>query len=86
MNSLWLEDNKISLRDVPQPRKPNEALIKIRKAGICSTDLELVKGYYPYTGILGHEFVGEVIDLASALARTVLSEQVEVFFNREESE
>jgi threonine dehydrogenase-like Zn-dependent dehydrogenase len=61
MNALWLENNKISLRDVPQPRKQNEALVKIRKAGICNTDLELVKGYYPYTGILGHEFVGEVI-------------------------
>ena len=63
MNALWLENNKISLRDIPQPRKQNEALVKIRKAGICSTDLELVKGYYPYTGILGHEFVGEVISL-----------------------
>src|SRR3990172_6455774 len=67
MNALWLENNKIDLRDVPPPRKSNEALIKIRKAGICSTDLELVKGYYPYTGILGHEFVGEVVSLTSAL-------------------
>ena len=64
MRALWLEDNKISMRDVPQPSKPNEALIKICKAGICSTDLELVKGYYPYTGILGHEFVGEVVSLS----------------------
>jgi threonine dehydrogenase-like Zn-dependent dehydrogenase len=62
MKALWLEENKTSLRDVTQPNKSNEALIKIRKAGICSTDLELVKGYYPYTGILGHEFVGEVIE------------------------
>ena len=61
MNALWLEDNKISLRNISQPQKPNEALIKIRKAGICSTDLELVKGYYPYTGVIGHEFVGEVV-------------------------
>ncbi len=61
MKALWLENNQISLRDIPQPNKPNEALIKIRKAGICSTDLELVKGYYPYTGVLGHEFVGEVV-------------------------
>ena len=61
MQALWLENNQISMRDVPQPKKTNEALIKIRKAGICSTDLELVKGYYPFTGILGHEFVGEVI-------------------------
>lgn len=61
MQALWLEDNKIDLRDIVQPRKQNEVLIKIRKAGICSTDLELVKGYYPYTGVLGHEFVGEVV-------------------------
>jgi len=63
MKALWLENNQIALRDVLQPHKSNEALIKIRKAGICSTDLELVKGYYPYTGILGHEFVGEVVSL-----------------------
>src|SRR5678815_1112244 len=62
MQALWLEDNKITLRDISQPRKLDEALIKIRKAGICSTDLELVKGYYPYTGVLGHEFVGEVVE------------------------
>jgi threonine dehydrogenase-like Zn-dependent dehydrogenase len=62
MNALWLEDNKISIREIPQPRKPDETLIKIRKAGICSTDLELVKGYYPYTGVIGHEFVGDVIE------------------------
>src|SRR5574339_16074 len=66
MNALWLENNRIDLRSVSQPRKPNEALIKIRKAGICSTDLELVKGYYPYTGILGHEFVGEVVEADGA--------------------
>lgn len=62
MQALWLENNQISLRDVLQPVKPEEALIKVCKAGICSTDLELVKGYYPYKGILGHEFVGKVVD------------------------
>ena len=66
MQALWLEENQISLRNVPQPNKPNEALIKIRRMGICSTDLELVKGYYPYTGILGHEFVGEVVDASES--------------------
>jgi threonine dehydrogenase-like Zn-dependent dehydrogenase len=66
MNALWLENNKIDLRDVEPPRKPNEALIKIRKSGICSTDLEMVKGYYPYTGVLGHEFVGEVVEAQDA--------------------
>ena len=63
MKALWLENNKLSFRgDVSQPNKPSEVLIQIRKAGICSTDLELVKGYYPYTGIIGHEFVGEVVE------------------------
>ena len=66
MNALWLEDNKISLRDISRPQKPDEVLIKIRKAGICSTDLELVKGYYPYTGVIGHEFVGEVVEASDA--------------------
>lgn len=76
MNVLWLEDNKISLRDIPQPGKPNEALIKIRRAGICSTDLELVKGYYPYTGVIGHEFVGEVVEAEdrSWIGRRVVGE------------
>lgn len=62
MQGLWLEDNQISLRDIQRPNRPGEALIRIRKAGICSTDLEMVKGYYPYAGILGHEFVGEVVE------------------------
>ena len=62
MQALWLENQQIKLHEVPQPAKSGEALIRIRRAGICSTDLELVKGYYPYTGILGHEFVGDVIE------------------------
>ncbi|CAG0958429.1 L-iditol 2-dehydrogenase [Anaerolineales bacterium] len=66
MKALWLENNKTSLREILQSDKPGEALIKIRKAGICSTDLELVKGYYPYTGVLGHEFVGEVVSAPDA--------------------
>jgi 2-desacetyl-2-hydroxyethyl bacteriochlorophyllide A dehydrogenase len=62
MNSLWLENQTLSLRDVPRPAKPGEALIRIRLAGICGTDLELVRGYYPFTGVPGHEFVGEVVE------------------------
>ena len=76
MNAVWLENNRIDLRDISPQRMSNEALIKIRKAGICSTDLELVKGYYPYTGILGHEFVGEVVeaDDASWIGQRVVGE------------
>jgi len=61
MHSLWLENQQISIRDLPVPAPPpGEALVRVRLAGICATDLELVKGYYPYTGVLGHEFVGEI--------------------------
>lgn len=46
----------------PQPG-PNEALIRVRLAGICATDLQLLAGYKQgYRGVLGHEFVGEVVD------------------------
>ncbi len=43
----------------PEPRE-KEALIRLSVAGICATDLELVKGYTGFSGILGHEFVGVV--------------------------
>ena len=62
MKGLWLENNQLQLRtDIPIPEPPpGEALVRVLRAGICNTDLELKRGYYPYTGILGHEFVGVV--------------------------
>jgi threonine dehydrogenase-like Zn-dependent dehydrogenase len=36
------------------------ALVKVHLAGICSTDLQILKGYMGFTGVLGHEFVGSV--------------------------
>lgn len=62
MKALWLENNQLQLRtDVPVPEPPSgEALVRVLRAGICNTDLELLRGYYPYTGILGHEFVGVI--------------------------
>ncbi|WP_454062014.1 MDR/zinc-dependent alcohol dehydrogenase-like family protein [Candidatus Nitrospira salsa] len=48
-------------RDYPTPEVcSGEAVIRVRRAGICSTDLELCKGYMGYSGIIGHEFVGIV--------------------------
>lgn len=67
MNAVWLKNLGLSYRkDVPIPTPGiDDALIKVRLAGICSTDLELLRGYYPYEGIPGHEFVGEVIEIQS---------------------
>jgi threonine dehydrogenase-like Zn-dependent dehydrogenase len=42
---------------IPSPG-PQEARIKVIQAGICSTDLQLIKGYMAFQGVLGHEFVG----------------------------
>jgi len=44
----------------PEPG-PGEALVRVSLAGICNTDLELVRGYMDYRGVLGHEFVGTVV-------------------------
>ena len=44
---------------VPQPPR-GESLVRVTRAGVCNTDLEIVKGYMGYHGILGHEFVGVV--------------------------
>ena len=61
MRALWLESRQLDVRDVPIPDPPpGEALIRVLKAGVCNTDIELTRGYYPFSGILGHEFVGVV--------------------------
>ena len=64
MKGLWLQDRKMSFRsDLPLPiLEADEVLIKVLLAGVCSTDLEMLKGYYDFTGIPGHEFVGQVVD------------------------
>jgi threonine dehydrogenase-like Zn-dependent dehydrogenase len=46
-------------RPEPEPAA-DEVLVRVRLAGICNTDLEIVRGYMGYQGVPGHEFVGEV--------------------------
>jgi len=54
-------DGALTLKDLPPPSvRPGEVLIRINLAGICGTDLEVLKGYHGFTGIPGHEFVGVV--------------------------
>lgn len=69
MKALWLEDQKLRLRDdVARPAPPpGEVLVRVLAAGICNTDIELTRGYYPFSGIPGHEFVGTVEDGPSSL-------------------
>jgi len=49
--------------DLPDPvARPGDALVRVRLAGICRTDLEICRGYLGFRGTPGHEWVGEVID------------------------
>jgi len=60
MLALYFDGN-LELREIPRPEPgPEEALVRVRLAGICRTDLEVLKGYHDFKGIPGHEFVGEV--------------------------
>jgi threonine dehydrogenase-like Zn-dependent dehydrogenase len=57
---------RIALVQKPLPRlKPGWALVRVRLAGICNTDIEILRGYHDFHGTLGHEFVGEVVRVAS---------------------
>jgi threonine dehydrogenase-like Zn-dependent dehydrogenase len=61
MKALHLANGNLNLinKKIPEPDF-EEALIRVTHTGICNTDLELLKGYLNFTGILGHEFVGIV--------------------------
>jgi alcohol dehydrogenase len=63
MLSVHLEGGRVEVRRRPLPRVPaGFARIRLLAAGICSTDLELQRGYYGFSGTPGHEFVGEVTE------------------------
>ena len=60
MLALNLGPKGPALVEKPAHRRPGEVRVRVRLAGVCATDLELVRGYMGFTGTLGHEFVGEV--------------------------
>jgi threonine dehydrogenase-like Zn-dependent dehydrogenase len=63
MKALTFDQQLKLLSDAPAPvRAPGEALVSVKMAGICDTDLQLTRGYMNFAGTLGHEFVGEVLE------------------------
>ncbi len=78
MHALVYKDNKLTFQsEYPTPeRQPGEALVRVRLAGICSTDMEIMKGYMGFEGVPGHEFVGvvEACDDESLLGERVVGE------------
>jgi len=61
MLALEFDGRPMLRTDYPAPRhRRGEALVSVRVAGICRTDLEILKGYMGFRGVMGHEFVGTV--------------------------
>lgn len=60
MKALRFENNRLNLAEIEKPNRADEALVRVLQSGICSTDLEIVRGYVGFQATLGHEFVGVV--------------------------
>lgn len=76
MKALRFVHNKLRLSEIERPYRDGEALVRVKLAGICNTDLEIVKGYADFNGTLGHEFIGVVEDSPdkSQIGRRVVGE------------
>jgi threonine dehydrogenase-like Zn-dependent dehydrogenase len=69
MLSFIVKNGKLREVHRPLPKlRPRWALIRVRLGGICHTDVEILRGYHQFHGVPGHEFVGEVVQVAGASA------------------
>lgn len=81
----WQGTNKVEVETVPDPKilNPRDAIIKITTTAICGSDLHLYDGFNPTMkkgDILGHEFMGEVVELGSAVTNVKIGDRVVVPF------
>lgn len=61
MKALVWDGSTATLRERDDPAAIDDmAIVRVNLAGVCNTDLEIVKGYMDFRGVLGHEFVGQV--------------------------
>lgn len=61
MQSMLIQNTQLSRAAIPLPEvQDHEALVRVLLAGICATDLELLRGYQDFQGVPGHEFIGIV--------------------------
>ncbi|HEY9861247.1 MAG TPA: zinc-dependent alcohol dehydrogenase [Candidatus Obscuribacterales bacterium] len=81
----WHGANDVRIGNVPDPTilNPRDAIIKITSTAICGSDLHILDGYIPTMkegDILGHEFMGEVVELGSAVTNVKIGDRVVVPF------
>lgn len=80
---VWKEKGKVELCDRPMPKivDPRDAIVRVTRASICSSDLHIIHGTVPRAKegvVLGHEFVGEVVEAGSAVRRFKPGDRVAV--------
>ncbi|MGS0683597.1 zinc-dependent alcohol dehydrogenase [Nakamurella sp. GG22] len=79
----WTGVNKTAVEDVDEPKILNDhdVILKVRLSTTCGSDLHLLGGYIPMMragDVLGHEFMGEVVDAGSAVAKHRIGDRVVV--------
>lgn len=79
----WQGVNKLAVGDVPDPelRNPGDIIVKVARSVTCGSDLHLLGGYIPFMekgDVLGHEFIGEVVEVGSEVRRHHVGDRVVV--------
>jgi threonine dehydrogenase-like Zn-dependent dehydrogenase len=82
---VWHGTNDVRVERVPDPTilNPRDAIVKVTTTAICGSDLHLLNGYIPTMqagDILGHEFMGEVVEVGKENARLNVGDRVVVPF------
>jgi alcohol dehydrogenase len=75
---------RVEEKDVPKIEHPNDAIVKVKLAAICGSDLHLYHGMMPDLRVghtFGHEFIGEVVEVGSSVERLQRGDRVMVPFN-----
>jgi threonine dehydrogenase-like Zn-dependent dehydrogenase len=83
--NCWMGKRKVSIEDVPEPRLlgPRDAIVRVTHTAICGSDLHLYNGFVPSMqkgDVLGHEFMGEVVELGSEVGNLNVGDRVVVPF------
>src|SRR5436190_10049360 len=83
--NCWMARNTVEVQNVPDPRILNkrDAIVRISSTAICGSDLHLYDGYVPTMrkgDILGHEFMGEVVETGPEVSNLKIGDRVVVPF------
>jgi threonine dehydrogenase-like Zn-dependent dehydrogenase len=83
--ACWMGTRKIEVTDVPDPKILNsqDAIIRVTSTAICGSDLHLYNGFIPTMkkgDVVGHEFMGEVVEVGNAVRHLAVGDRVVVPF------